>query len=71
MSMTTIPVLATLASLVLIGWLYIRLTASRARFEELNGEWRGIEPRRAAEPGRVYRRSLLAGLQASRPTRIG
>lgn len=65
MSMTTIPVLATLASLVLIGWLYIRLTASRARFEELNGEWRGIEPRRYAPMARllaaedfIYLRSL-------------
>lgn len=53
MAITIIPILAVLASVALIGWLYVRLTASRTRFDELPGDWREIRPSRYAPLGRL------------------
>jgi len=53
MAFTTIPVLAVLASVALIGWVYLRLTASRTQFDELPSDWREIRPSRYAPLGRL------------------
>jgi hypothetical protein len=53
MAFTVIPILAVTASVVLIGWLYIRLTASRTLFDELPSDWREIRPSRYAPLGRL------------------
>lgn len=53
MAFTVIPVVAVLASVALIGWLYVRLTASRALFDELPAGWREIRPSRYAPLGRL------------------
>lgn len=53
MNSSLIPTIAVAASVVLVAYLYLRLTASQAHFDDLAGDWREIDPRRYAPLARL------------------
>lgn len=53
MTSAFISILAVAASVALVGYFYVRLTASRAHFDDLTGDWREIDPRRYAPLARL------------------